>query len=547
MRKKILSGVLFLVGISVVGSYLWPSFSISLFIAFPVLAVAIYDVIQTDHTILRNFPVIGHGRYILESIRPEIQQYFVELDTDETPISREERAVVYQRAKGQLDTHPFGTQRDVYEPGSEWICHSLNATTLSEPGRVWVGSSQCDQPYRSSLFNISAMSYGALSKTAVLAMNKGASMGDFYHNTGEGGISPYHLEYGADVCWQIGTGYFGARTLDGEFAPEVFAENARREAVKLIEVKLSQGAKPGHGGMLPADKVTPEIADIRKVPMGEDVISPPSHQEFSTPVEMLQFCERLRNLSDGKPIGFKLCIGRPEEAMAIAKAIRETGIYPDFLTIDGSEGGTGAGPLEFVNSVGLPLREALVYVHNTLHGAGLRDEITLMASSKIITGFDIFRTLALGADICCAARAMMLAVGCIQARRCNTNECPTGVTSQRPELYNGIDVEDKGDRVARYHGETIKSFLELLGATGQSSADEIGPNQVMQRVDETEVSSYADLYTWLDEEALLNGGAPERYQQAWSRVSPYSFTPEFSTENASLTQVGAGEPVPERR
>ncbi len=525
MRSKFIAISTLAILFSAAVTYLWPPFGWVFIVLVPLVTLGLYDVVQTRHTILRNYPIVGHARYLLESIRPEIQQYFIEMDTEETPISREERAVVYQRAKGLLDTHSFGTRRNVYEPGFEWICHSLNATTVVEPERVKVGSSQCTRPYRSSLFIISAMSYGSLRYTAVLAMNKGAAMGGFFHNTGEGGLSPYHLEYGADVCWQIGTGYFGCRTLDGAFDPDLFAENARRDEVKLIEVKLSQGAKPGLGGMLPADKVSREIAEIRKVPMGEDIISPPAHSEFSTPVEMLRFCQRLRELSGGKPIGFKLCIGRPEEIMALAKAIRETGIYPDFLTIDGKEGGTGAGPLEFVNSVGLPLREALVYVHNTLRGAGLRDEITLMASSKVITGFDIFRTIALGADICCAARAMMLAVGCIQARRCNTNNCPTGVASQRPSLYNGIDVDDKAGRVARYHRETIKSFLQLLGATGASSADQIEPYHVMQRVDETKVASYAELYPWLEDGALLDGTAPEEYQRAWVSATSKSFAP----------------------
>ena len=508
------------------GSYFWPPVGWVFVLLGPLVALGLYDVLQTEHTVLRNFPVIGHGRYLMEAIRPEIQQYFVEKDTDATPVSREMRAVVYQRAKGVLDTHPFGTQRDVYEPGFEWVCHSLEATKPPDEDRVEIGSSQCDAPYSASRFNISAMSYGALSKTAVLAMNKGAAEGDFFHNTGEGGLSPYHLEYGADVCWQIGTAYFGCRTHDGQFDAAEFADKAGRREVKLIEVKLSQGAKPGHGGILPGDKVSEEIARIRGVPVGEDVVSPPTHAEFSTPAEMLEFCARLRELSGGKPVGFKLCVGRPAELMAVVKAIRETGIYPDFFTVDGKEGGTGAGPLEFVNSVGLPLREALSYLHNALRGASVRDEIAILASSKIITGFDIFRAMGLGADACNSARAMMLAVGCIQARRCNKNSCPTGVTSHRPELYKGIDVSDKGDRVARYHAETVESFLELLGAGGLESADEIRPDHIMQRVDESNVATFRELYPTVEEGALVDGGGPERYRKAWSAASPDSFTPE---------------------
>jgi glutamate synthase domain-containing protein 2 len=525
MRNEFLVGSLSSLIVFGTGTYFWPPLGWVFVVLGPLIGIGVWDIFQTEHAVLRNFPVIGHGRYLMEAIRPEIQQYFVEKDTESTPISREMRAVVYQRAKGALDTHAFGTQRDVYEPGFEWVCHSLEATRPPDEDRVTVGSSQCDQPYRASRFNISAMSFGALSQTAVMAMNKGAAEGNFLHNTGEGGLSPYHLEYGADLCWQIGTGYFGCRTIDGDFDEGEFAERARRDEVKCVEVKLSQGAKPGHGGILPAEKVTEEIAEIRGVPTDEDVISPPTHQEFSTPVEMLEFCEHLRELSGGKPVGFKLCVGRPHEFMSIAKAILETGIYPDFLTIDGKEGGTGAGPLEFVNSVGLPLREALSFVHNTLRGIDVRDEITLMASSKVITGFDMFRAIALGADTCNSARAMMLAVGCIQARRCNKNNCPTGVTSQKPELYSGIDVPDKGERVRRYHAETVEAFLELLGAVGLESAEGVEPEHVMQRVDESNVASYRELYPWLEVGSLLEGTAPERFRRPWNSAAPGSFQP----------------------
>lgn len=503
----------------------WPPILWSLVVFGPLILLGLYNVIQDRHAILKNFPILGYGRYFMESIRPEIQQYFVERDTDEVPLSREKRAIVYQRAKGVLDTHPFGTQRDVYEPGREWICHSLEATMpdhVEEP-TVSVGGPQCRQPYDASIFNISAMSFGSLSPTAVSAMNKGASLGGFLHNTGEGGISPYHLEYGGDLCWQIGTAYFGCRTLDGEFDPDSFEENATRDEVKMIELKLSQGAKPGHGGILPAKKVSEEIAEIRGVPMGKDVISPPTHKEFTTPIEMLEFIERLRDLCGGKPVGFKLCMGHTHEFMSICKAILETGLYPDFVAVDGKEGGTGAGPLEFVNSVGIPLREGLRTVDNALRGAGIRDKVTVFASSKIITGFDIFRALALGADACNAARAMMLAVGCIQARRCNKNNCPTGVATQRPELYSGIDVEDKGDRVYRYHKDTVDSFMELVAASGLESVDQIDTQYVMQRVDEATVQSFEQLYPSIRSGALLEGDAPEHYLRPWDKASAHDF------------------------
>jgi glutamate synthase domain-containing protein 2 len=510
----------------------WPPVLWSLVVIAPLLLLGLYNTFQTEHTILRNFPLIGYGRYIMEGIRPEIQQYFVERDTDENPISREKRSIVYQRAKGVLDTHPFGTQRDVYEPGREWVCHSLEARLPhdEEEPRVTVGSSQCDQPYSASIFNISAMSFGSLSPTAVEAMNMGAAKGDFLHNTGEGGISPYHLEHGADLTWQIGTAYFGCRADGGGFDPEQYEKEATREEVKCIELKFSQGAKPGHGGILPGKKVTEEIAEIRGVPPGEDVLSPPAHSAFSTPTEMLEFLQRLRDLSGGKPVGFKLCLGQPHEFMGICKAVLETGIYPDFITVDGKEGGTGAGPLEFVNAVGIPMREGLTLVDNALRGIGVRDEVTIFTASKILTGFDIFRALALGADACNAARAMMLAIGCIQARRCNKDNCPTGVATQSAELYEGIDVPTKGERVYRYHKETVESFLELIGAAGIARPSEISPEHVMQRVDEATIKNFEDLYPRIPEDALLEGNAPEFYERAWQKSDASDFNVDYAAK-----------------
>ncbi|MCA9001803.1 MAG: FMN-binding glutamate synthase family protein, partial [Planctomycetes bacterium] len=464
-----------LIGMALVWSAAWVavSFMGALWI------LAILDVTQKRHAILRNFPLLGRFRYLFELIRPEIQQYFVEADTDGVPFNRERRSVVYQRAKGVMDTLPFGTQLDVYQPGYEWISHSFLAKHPShEVPRVLIGADTCKLPYSASLLNVSAMSYGSLSKNAVMALNRGARDGGFAHNTGEGGLSPFHLEGGGDVIWQIGTGYFGCRTSDGRFDPEKFEKAAAHPSVKMIEIKVSQGAKPGHGGILPAAKVTEEISAIRGVPMGEDVLSPPTHNAFSNPSEMLRWIEDLRRLSGGKPVGFKFCVGRQEEFMALCMEMRASGKHPDFIVVDGGEGGTGAAPLEFSNSVGMPLNEGLVFVHNCLVGFALRERIKVIASGKVITGFDMATKLALGADLCYSARAMMMAIGCIQARRCNANDCPAGVATQKPNLMQGLDVDDKAPRVQAYHRETINSLLELVGAAGLDDPAQITPHHI---------------------------------------------------------------------
>lgn len=489
----------------------------------PLTLIGIVDMLQTKHAIRRNYPLIGNGRYLFESIRPEIYQYFVESNTDGQPFNREARSVVYQRAKGQLDTLPFGTQRDVYQSGYEWLNHSLAPTSMpEEPPRMLIGEHTCKHPYASSLLNISAMSYGSLSRTAISALNLGAKEGHFAHNTGEGGISPYHLQ-GGDLIWQLGTGYFGARAKDGTFDPEMFKDNAAREQVKMIEVKLSQGAKPGHGGILPAAKVTREISAIRGVPMGQDVLSPPGHSAFSTPTGLLEFVASVRDLSGGKPVGFKLCIGKRREFLAICKAMVQTGLHPDYIAVDGAEGGTGAAPLEFSNRLGCPLTEALIFTHNALTGVGVRDKVRLLVSGKITTGFDMARAIALGADGCYAARAMMLALGCIQARQCNSNHCPAGVATQRPGLYVGLVVKEKAPRVARYHHETVHSFLELCAASGLSSHLDLRPWHINRRVSLTEVRHYGDLYEYLDSGALLEDEIPASYQRAWRHASPDTF------------------------
>ena len=502
---------------------LWPAVLWSLLLLGPLSLLGWHDVLSKEHSILRNFPILGHGRFLFESVKPEIQQYFVESNIDQRPIEREFRNLVYQRAKGELETLPFGTQRDVYRIGYEWAGHSIAPIEPPETApRVTIGSRQCKAPYSSSLLNVSAMSYGALSKNAIEALNKGACEGGFAHNTGEGGISPYHLEPGGDLIWQIGTGYFGCRTSDGRFDPQRFRDQAAAESVKMIELKLSQGAKPGHGGILPGVKVTQEIARIRGVEVGETVFSPPGHSAFSTPLELIEFIARLRELSGGKPVGFKLCVGRRDDVLGVVKAMLESGMTPDFIAVDGGEGGTGAAPVEFSNSLGLPSRDALLLVHGALVGAGLRDQIKVIASGKIITGFHMVRALALGADLCASARAMMFALGCIQALRCNSNRCPTGVATQKQALVSGLDVPDKAQRVSRFQQATVRGFLELLGAMGLEECADLGLQHIYRRVDDSKVSSFEELYELPEPGQWLEpGGIPQSLQHHWNEADPH--------------------------
>lgn len=505
-------------------SLFWPPFVWSFAALVPLFLIGVFDTLQGGHSIRRNFPVIGHGRWIMEALRPELNQYFVESNTDGMPFSREQRSLVYQRAKGVLDTLPFGTQRDAYEVGYEWINHSLMPKTPLHPApRIRIGGPDCAQPYDAALLNVSAMSFGALSANAVRALNQGAKLGGFFHNTGEGGISPHHLEHGGDLCWQIGTGYFGCRTPEGDFSPERFAEKARLPQVKLIEIKLSQGAKPGHGGILPAAKLTPEIAAIRGVPLGKDVLSPPGHAAFDTPLGLMQFIKTLRELSGGKPVGFKLCLGDRTQFMALCKAMLETGIAPDFITVDGAEGGTGAAPLEFSNWVGTPLNEGLVFVHNALVGAGLREHVRIICAGKITTGFNIVSKLAMGADLCNSARGMMLALGCIQALRCNSNHCPTGVATQNPDLAGGLVVSDKGPRVAGFQKRTVEAALEILAAAGLTHPSQLRPWHVFRRVSATEVSSLDQIYPYLNYGDLVRGRAHPSYMGYWMNANPRTF------------------------
>lgn len=526
MRTKFAVVSLLMISATVGLAFFWPPAKWFLLVLAPLTVIGFGDMIQRKSTLRRNFPLFGRGRYLAEALRPKIYQYFVESDIDGTPISRVFRSVVYQRAKKERDTIPFGTKFDVYRIGYEWMAHSLapgDPQKCERNLRTLVGHASATAPYHASLLNISAMSFGALSGNAVLALNGGAKLGGFAHNTGEGGISTYHSEPGGDLIWQIGTGYFGCRTADGQFSEELFAENAQRDQVKMIELKLSQGAKPGHGGILPASKNTPEIAAIRNVEPGTTVISPPSHSAFDSPIGMMHFIAKLRKLSGGKPVGFKLCIGNRWEFIALCKAMLATGIKPDFIAVDGGEGGTGAAPVEYSNSVGAPLREGLVFVVDTLIGFDIKQDIKVIASGKIISGFHIVRALALGADLINSARGMMLALGCIQALECNTNCCPTGITTQDPALYVGLDVADKRVRVANFHEETIKSVAELLTAAGVESADELMRHHIFRRVNMQEVATLEDVYPYPEVGCFLRNEPPLGLAKEFAAAQAESF------------------------
>ncbi len=495
------------------------------------------DLFQTRHAVLRNYPIAAHLRFLLENIRPEMRQYFFEGDKDGTPFPRDKRAIVYQRAKRELEARPFGTQYDVYQNNYEWLHHSI-ATKHVDPSalRVQIGGPHCTAPYLASLLNISAMSYGSLSANAVRALNKGAKIGGFAHDTGEGGFSPYHEENGGDIIWEIGSGYFGARDAEGRFSPERFAATAAKPQIKMVELKLSQGAKPGHGGVLPAAKVTPEIARIRGVVAGKDCISPARHSAFDTPIELIQFIDRMRELSGGKPVGFKLCIGHTWEFLAIVKAMLETDITPDFIVVDGKEGGTGAAPLEFMDHLGMPMQDGLAFVHAALVGANLRDRIRIGAAGKIVSGFDMARALALGADWCNSARGFMFAVGCIQAQQCHTGHCPTGVTSQDPSRNRAVVVSDKSQRVAAFHGQTIHALAELVGAAGMASPSDLRPYHFMRRAGPDRVLSLADLYRGLAPGELLAGTDHPQFKHAWAmaRADTFDVPGEATMKAAAL-------------
>ena len=528
-------------------SLAWKPILWLLILLVPLVLLGFYDILQEKHSISRNFPVAGRLRFFMESIRPGIYQYFVESNTDGRPFSRINRSLIYQRAKAVDDTVPFGTQLNVYESGYSWLNHSIAAIhpeELNQDPRVLVGGPACTQPYSASIFNISAMSFGSLSENAILALNGGAKLGNFAHNTGEGGLSDYHRQPGGDIIWQIGTGYFGCRHSSGSFNDDAFRERAHLPQVKMIEIKLSQGAKPGHGGILPARKVTPEIARIRLVEQGRDVISPPAHKEFSTPLEMVDFIKKLRDLSGGKPIGFKLCIGNKSEFLAICKAMHEKAIYADFITVDGAEGGTGAAPLEFSNSVGMPLREALAFVYDTLTGFGLKKHIKIISSGKVATGFDLVKNFAMGADMCNSARGMMFALGCIQALECNSNTCPTGVATQDPALSKGLVVSDKKVRVYNYHKSTVFSAIQLMGAAGICHPEDIQRSFIYRRVGPNKIQTFAETYPEIPDGSLLDTPYPSQYERDMALSSSSTFMPVF--ENMSKVQPESTSLVDEK-
>jgi glutamate synthase domain-containing protein 2 len=484
----------------------------------------IHDLFQTRHAVLRNYPILGHLRFMLEDIRPEIRQYFFEDDKSGMPFPRDKRAIVYQRAKHQLDKRPFGTHYNVYEDNFEWLHHSIAPKAAAAEGfRLTIGGPACSKPYDASVFNISAMSFGALSSNAIRALNRGAKLGGFAHDTGEGGISAYHREGGGDLIWEIGSGYFGCRTPDGRFDPDMFAAAAGDPQIRMIEVKLSQGAKPGHGGVLPRAKITAEIAAIRGVPMDRDCVSPACHSAFSSPVGLLEFLDRLRTLSGGKPVGFKLCIGHPWEFLGIVKAMVETGLRPDFIVIDGKEGGTGAAPLEFMDHLGMPLRDGLSFAHAALVGANLRSEIRLGCAGKIISGFDIARVMALGTDWCNAARGFMFALGCIQAQHCHTGACPTGVATQDPMRQRALDVTDKAERVARFHQDTVRSLAEIVAAAGLDTPRQLRPQHIMRRGADGRIHSFSQIYPALQPGQLLSGARGTLFEEPWKLASSSRF------------------------
>jgi glutamate synthase domain-containing protein 2 len=489
-------------------------------------AIGVFDLIQKKHSITRNYPVLGHARFMIEAVRPELRQYLFETDFEQLPFSRTQRALVYARSKNEPDQRPFGTILDTYLSGYEFMGHSARPVPVPDPTsfRITIGNNQCQQPYSGSVFNISAMSFGALSANAVRALNKGAKIGGFAQDTGEGSISPYHREHGGDLIWQIASGYFGCRNRDGTFSPEKFAKQAEDPQVKMIELKLSQGAKPGHGGVLPGKKVTKEIAETRDIPVGVECVSPSSHSSFSTPLEMVHFLKRLRELSGGKPVGFKLAIGQPWEFMAIVKAMLETGIVPDFVVVDGSEGGTGAAPVEFADHVGVPMRDALLFVHNTLVGAGLRERIRIGVAGKIVSAFDVVCALAIGADWVNSARGFMFALGCIQSQSCHTNKCPTGIATQDHLRQKAIVVPTKGERVASFQRNTMHALADLIAASGISHPSALKPHHLARRTNGGNFKLFSQLLTYVDSGALLNGTVEdELYASSWRMAQAASF------------------------
>jgi glutamate synthase domain-containing protein 2 len=503
--------------------------------------VGLHDISQNRRAVLKNYPVVARFRYLFERFRPEIRQYFLESDHDEVPYSREQRALVYRRAKNIEGLRPFGTLKNVQQLGHEWINHSIAPAKIDDAHfRIRIGGAKCLQPYESSVLNISGMSYGALSPNAIEALNRGAKAGNFAHTTGEGAISKSHKLHGGDLIWQIGSGYFGCRDSAGNFDPQQFQLTAASDQVKMIELKLSQGAKPGHGGILLAAKVTESIAETRGVPMGEDCISPAKHSEFDTPIELLRFIDQLRTLSGGKPVGIKLCVGHPWEFFAMAKAMQDTGVLPDFITVDGSEGGTGAAPVEFVDHMGAPLREGLMLVHNSLVGLNIRDEVKIIVSGKLISAFDIARVFALGADACNMARGFMFSLGCLQAQACHTGHCPTGVATQDPGRYKALDVDHKYKRVANFHGNTLNALKESVAASGLNHPSQLTPHHLMIRVTSREVRSAASQYQWLKPGELLTETTTHpAFVKFWANASSTTFSYSEAAQSGNVVRMSS--------
>lgn len=486
----------------------------------------LWDLIQLRHTLLRNYPLLAHFRWFFEFLRPFLRQYIVENDREGRPYNRDMRSLIYERAKDQVDVKPFGSDLDAYDAEFQVLAHSMAPRPKPDADfRVRVGGEACTQPYEAALLNISAMSFGSLSAPAIEALNLGARRGGFYHDTGEGGISPYHRRHGGDLVWEIGSGYFGCRDRDGHFDRGLFREQATLDQVKMIEIKLSQGAKPGHGGVLPAAKITREIADTRKIPMNEDCRSPAWHSAFSTPRELLEFAASLREDSGGKPVGVKLCVGHPWEVLALCKAMLDSGIELDYIVVDGTEGGTGAAPEEFSDHLGLPLREGLLMVRNALVGTGLRSRVRLAASGKVYSAYTLAANMALGADWCNAARAFMLSLGCVQTKSCHNDRCPTGVATQNPSRQRGLVVADKAPRVANFQRHTLEHLAEVIAAAGLEHPGELLPRHLMHRRGTTELVTLDKMYDFLQPNVLLDAPEDTVYGEWWHAADPDSFRP----------------------
>lgn len=523
LRRYGVSLVLLAITIGVVwlGRHLWVAA-----ITGPLLVVALWDFFQIRHSLRRNYPLLARVRWTMERLRPYLRSYVLEGNLEGRPFNHDQRALIYARAKGQLDSHPFGTELDVYSEEYEWLGHSIvPKADIPHQWRSVVGSEQCSRPYSASLLNISAMSFGSLSANAIMALNKGAAMGDFYHDTGEGGISRYHRSHGGDLVWELGSGYFGCRESDGRFSATRFADTAQQDQVKMVEIKLSQGAKPGHGGVLPGTKVTHEIAEARGVQIGEDCISPAAHSTFGTPCELLEWAASLREMSGGKPVGIKLCVGQPHELFALSKAMLKTGIWLDFITVDGAEGGTGAAPLELSNRVGMPLREGLIMVRNALVGTGLKPQVRIAAAGKVHSGAQMAMAFGLGADWCNSGRAFMFALGCVQSMKCHTDECPTGVATQDAARQRGLVVSDKGERVARFQRQTLAGLREIVVAMGLDNPWQIKPRHIRERANTVRSDSMDRFYTFLEDGILLNDADSTPYARHWNAASADSFRP----------------------